>query len=103
MSVSITSRQGYPGNMVCSVTYRLSGKCELGIEMTGVTDLATIVNMSNHVYFNLAGHGSGWQGLGRQKLTISAETFTPDDEEYLPTGLDPSSHSSPAVLTQERL
>merc|ERR1711936_428784 len=78
--------EGYPGNLVCSVTYTLSGAGEVGIEMTGVTDQATIINISNHVYFNLAGHGSGWEGLSRQKLTIKAEKFTPDDEEYLPTG-----------------
>ena len=42
--------------------------------------------MSNHVYFNLAGHSSGWEGLKEHKLTINAETFTPDDEQYLPTG-----------------
>ena len=88
---------------MCSVTYRLSGDCELGIEMTGMTDLATIVNISNHVYFNLAGHGTGWQGLARQKLTISGEQFTPDDEEYLPTGGDQQSDQFPQTLLQERL
>ena len=51
-----------------------------------MSDRSTIINMSNHVYFNLAGHGAGWEGLKQHKLTIAAETFTPDDEEYLPTG-----------------
>ena len=78
--------QGYPGNLVSSVTYRLSGKCELEIEISATTDQATVVNISNHVYFNLRGHGSGWQGLRGHKLQINAENFTPDDEEYLPTG-----------------
>ena len=78
--------QGYPGNLVCSVTYRLAGKCELEIEISASTDQATVVNISNHVYFNLRGHGSGWAGLKDHKLQINAEQFTPDDEEYLPTG-----------------
>ena len=78
--------QGYPGNLVSSVTYRLAGKCELEIEISATTDQATVVNISNHVYFNLRGHGSGWQGLQAHKLQINAENFTPDDEEYLPTG-----------------
>ena len=78
--------QGYPGNLVCSVTYRLAGRCELGIEISATSDQATVVNISNHVYFNLRGHGSGWGGLQGHKLQINAENFTPDDEEYLPTG-----------------
>ena len=78
--------QGYPGNLVCSVTYRLAGRCELGIEISATSDQATVVNISNHVYFNLRGHGSGWGGLHGHELQINAENFTPDDEEYLPTG-----------------
>ena len=78
--------EGYPGNLVSSVTYRLAGKCELEIEISASTDEATVVNISNHVYFNLRGHGAGWEGLQDHKLQINAENFTPDDEEYLPTG-----------------
>jgi len=78
--------EGYPGNMVSSVCYRLTNDNHLDITMMGVTDRSTIINMSNHVYFNLAGHSSGWEGLKEHKLTINAETFTPDDEQYLPTG-----------------
>ena len=81
--------QGYPGNLVCSVIYRLAGKCELEIEISATSDQATVVNISNHVYFNLRGHGSGWGGLQGHKLQINAEQFTPDDEEYLPTGSFP--------------
>ena len=54
--------------------------------MTSFTDTSTIINVSNHVYFNLAGHGSGWTGLQQHKLTVVADNFTPDDQEYLPTG-----------------
>ena len=62
--------------------------CELEIEISASTDQATVVNVSNHVYFNLAGHGSGWAGLQQHTLRLAATHFTPDDEEYLPTGAD---------------
>ena len=54
--------------------------------MVVTTDRATVVNLSNHVYFNLAGHGSGWEGLQQHMLQIPTDKFTPDDEDYLPTG-----------------
>ena len=54
--------------------------------MVATTDRATVVNLSNHVYFNLAGHGSGWEGLQQHMLQIPTDKFTPDDEDYLPTG-----------------
>ena len=54
--------------------------------MCAATDRATVVNISNHVYFNLAGHGSGWEGMRQQSLQIHTDTFTPGDEDYLPTG-----------------
>jgi len=78
--------EGYPGNLIASVKYRLRDDCHLDIEMCAATDRATIVNLSNHVYFNLAGHGSGWEGLQQHTLHIPTDKFTPDDEDYLPTG-----------------
>ena len=54
--------------------------------MVATTDRPSVVNLSNHVYFNLAGHGSGWEGLQQHKLQIPTDKFTPDDEDYLPTG-----------------
>ena len=78
--------KGYPGNVLTQVMYQLVNGCHLNIRMTSVTDSSTIINVSNHVYFNLAGHGSGWEGLKQHKLTIVAENYTPDDQEYLPTG-----------------
>jgi len=78
--------EGYPGNLIASVKYSLKEECHLDIEMCAATDRATVVNISNHVYFNLAGHGSGWEGMQQQSLQIHADTFTPGDEDYLPTG-----------------
>jgi galactose mutarotase-like enzyme len=50
-------------------------------------DRATVVNLSNHVYFNLGGHGSGWDEMKRHVLTVPHNQFTPDDSDYLPTGI----------------
>ena len=72
--------------MIASITYTLKDNSHLDIEMSAATDRATVVNLSNHVYFNLAGHGSGWEGLQQHTLKIDADKFTPDDHDYLPTG-----------------
>ena len=55
-------------------------------------DRATVVNLSNHVYFNLGGHGSGWDQMKRHVLTIPHNQFTPDDSDYLPTGIVPDNN-----------
>jgi len=77
--------EGYPGNLLTTLRYTLD-KSSLKINITATTDRATVVNISNHAYFNLAGHGSGWEGLAEHKLQVLASDFTPDDNEYLPTG-----------------
>jgi hypothetical protein len=66
-------RQGYPGNLIASVTYRL---CEerLRLEILATADRPTVVNISNHAYFNLAGHGAGWEGLAQHTLQVDTET-----------------------------
>jgi aldose 1-epimerase len=51
-----------------------------------MADKGTVVNLSNHVYFNLAGHATGWQQLGQHQLTVPHGSYTPDDADYLPTG-----------------
>ncbi len=75
--------EGYPGNLVASVTYRLSGEA-LQLEMEAQTDAPTVVNLSNHTYWNLAGHGSG-DVLGHQ-LRLNAARYTPGDSDGVPTG-----------------
>ena len=74
----------HPCNLYYPYLRNPQGKSHEAVTHSG--DRSTIINMSNHVYFNLAGHSSGWEGLKEHKLTINAETFTPDDEQYLPTG-----------------
>jgi aldose 1-epimerase len=72
---------GFPGTLEVDAVYRLEGTT-LRLEMTAVTDRATPVNLTNHAYFNLAGHGSA---LGHE-LEVPASRHTPVDAEQIPTG-----------------
>lgn len=76
--------QGFPGNLDISVTYTLTADNELVVEYLAVSDKDTIVNLTNHSYFNLAGHGSG--SILDQKVMIVADKFTPTDDTLIPTG-----------------
>ena len=77
--------QGYPGKAHIEVTYTLTDENEVTIHYHGTADADTIFNITNHSYFNLNGHESG-EVLG-QKVWIDADTFTPSDEETVPTGV----------------
>ena len=76
--------EGYSGNLKVSVNYRLTDENELRIEYTAQTDQQTVINLTQHSYFNLAGAGSG-DILGHV-LTIFADKFTPVDDRLIPTG-----------------
>lgn len=76
--------QGFPGNFDVDVTYALTDENALQIDYNGITDADTIVNMTNHSYFNLNGHASG-DVLG-QELWVDADAFTTTDVELIPTG-----------------
>ena len=73
--------EGYPGNVEAFVDYRLSGN-ELSIEYRASTDRDTIVNLTNHSYFNLKGEGT----ILKHELTLNADSFTPVSEALIPTG-----------------
>lgn len=76
--------QGFPGNLEVSVSYTLTDDNELVIEYYAMSDKDTIINFTNHSYFNLAGHNSG--NILNHKIMIDADKFTPTDDELIPTG-----------------
>ncbi|MGB8492488.1 MAG: aldose epimerase family protein [Bacteroidales bacterium] len=76
--------EGYPGNLRTSVTYTLTDDNELRTDYYAVTDMATVVNLAGHSYFNLGGEGSG--SIYNTELMIAGEFYTPTDETSIPTG-----------------
>ena len=82
--VSPAGDQGYPGTLTATATYRLEADNRLTITYEATTDAPTLVNLSNHAYWNLAGEGGG-SAMGH-RLTIPAERYLPTDAGAIPTG-----------------
>ncbi len=81
--VSPDGDQGFPGTLTAHVRYTLNGNV-VSIQYSATTDKPTVVNLTNHAYFNLGGVGSGT--ILDEKLTIDADKFTPVNSTLIPTG-----------------
>jgi aldose 1-epimerase len=79
---SLNAEEGYPGNLNIQVTYMLTNDNELRVAYAASTDQTTVVNLTNHSYFNLAVAGD----VLNHELTIHASNYTPVDESLIPTG-----------------
>lgn len=81
--LSKDGEEGYPGNLSVAVRYTVKGN-ELKIEYGATTDKDTVLNLTNHSYFNLAGQGNGT--ILQEQLQLNASRFTPVDSGLIPTG-----------------
>ena len=81
---SLDGEEGYPGDLNVTVIYSLNSDNEIGMQFIATTSELTVVNLTNHAYFNLAGAGNG--SILEHELTVSAEQYLPVDETFIPTG-----------------
>lgn len=90
---------GFPGNVKATVTYTLTSNNALDIAFEGTTDKTTVINMTNHSYFNLSGDPT--TTVLDQELWINAAKFTPSDDTYMTTGEEKSVEGTPMNFTTQ--
>lgn len=81
--LSVDGEEGFPGNLQVRVDYILTNDNELQIEYTATTDKPTVVNLSNHSYFNLSG---GKESVLNHEIRMDADEYIPTDADLIPTG-----------------
>ncbi len=91
--LSRDGEEGYPGNLQCTVTYTLTNDDELRLDYTAETDKKTVLNLTNHTYWNLAGPGAG--NILRHELMLHASRFTVVDKGLIPVGITASVVDTP--------
>ncbi|WP_010075562.1 aldose epimerase family protein [Clostridium cellulovorans] len=99
--ISKDGEEGYPGNLKVKVRYKLNDDNALEINYFAVSDKDTVVNLTNHSYFNLSGHSSG--NILNHKLKIDADKFTAINEESIPTGEIKNVIGTPLDFTKEKV
>jgi aldose 1-epimerase len=96
--VSPDGDQGFPGTLTTRVTYTLTNDNALRIDYVASTDKDTVINFTNHSYFNLAGNGSG--SVADQLLLVNADRYTPVGLDLIPTGEIASIDGTPLDFRQ---
>ncbi len=97
--ISSHGEEGFPARLDVAVEYKLLGDSALVIDYTATADRATIVNLSNHAYFNLDGDG---QSIRDHELAVFASRYTPVDAEMIPTGEIAPVEATPLDLRRAR-